>query len=60
MNCCVKFSPERDYLVMPVFKGAQMSIRFPKNIHLSRYILVAVLKRFKKSLREYDFRASVG
>ena len=47
---------ERDYLGMSVFKGASMSVKFPKNTHPSRRNPAAVLKRFEKALRENDFR----
>lgn len=48
---------ERDYLGMAVFKGAPVSVRFPKNTHPNRHNPAAVLKRFAKALRENDFRA---
>lgn len=48
---------ERDYLGMAVFKGAPVSVRFPKNTHPNRHNPAAVLKRFEKALRENDFRA---
>ena len=49
---------ERDYLGMAVFKGAPVSVRFPKNTHPNRHNPAAVLKRFEKALRENDFRAA--
>lgn len=48
---------ERDYLGMAAFKGAPVSVRFPKNTHPNRHNPAAVLKRFEKALRENDFRA---
>lgn len=48
---------ERDYLGMAAFKGAPVSVRFPKNTHPNRHNPAAVLKRFQKALRENDFRA---
>ena len=48
---------ERDYLGMAAFKGAPVSVRFPKNTHPNRHNPTAVLKRFEKALRENDFRA---
>lgn len=47
---------ERDYLGMAAFKGAPVSVRFPKNTHPNRHNPAAVLKRFEKALRENDFR----
>ena len=47
---------ERDYLNMTVFKGSPFSVRFPKNTHPSRHNPSAVLKRFRKTLKENDFR----
>lgn len=47
---------ERDYLRMSAFKDAPMSVRFPKDIHPGRRNPSQVLKRFKKAMREEDFR----
>lgn len=41
---------ERDYLGMAAFKGAPVSVRFPKNTHSNRHNPAAVLKRFEKAL----------
>lgn len=48
---------EHDYLSMAAFKDASTPVRFPKNIHPNRHNPAAVLKRFKKALRENDFCA---
>ena len=47
---------ERDYLRMAAFKDAPVSVRFPKDIHPGRRNPSQVLKRFKKAIREEDFR----
>lgn len=47
---------ERDYFSMEVFKRSPYAVKFPKDIHPSRRNPAAVLKRFKKTLREEDFR----
>ncbi len=47
---------ERDYFKMDVFRGLEVSLRFPPDIHPSRRNPISVLKRFKKTLRENDFR----
>lgn len=47
---------EKDYFSMDVFRALPVSIKFPKNIHPNRTNPAAVLKRFKKALRENDFR----
>lgn len=47
---------EKDYLSMSVFKGADVSVRFPKDIHPDRRNPRQVLKRFQKAMRTEDFR----
>ena len=47
---------EKDYLRMAAFKDAPVSVRFPKDIHPGRHNPSQVLKRFKKAMREEDFR----
>ena len=47
---------EKDYLRMSVFRGAPVSVRFPKDIHPGRRNPSQVLKRFEKAMREEDFR----
>lgn len=49
---------ECDYIGMAVLKDVLASVRFPKNTHLNRHNPSAVLRRFEKTLRENDFRAS--
>ncbi len=51
-------STERDYFGMDVFREADVSLRFPKDVHPDRRNPAAVLKRFQKALRAEDFRAS--
>jgi hypothetical protein len=41
---------------MAVFKGTDMSVRFPKDIHPDRRNPKQVLKRFQKAMRTEDFR----
>ncbi|MDO4502183.1 MAG: RloB family protein [Coriobacteriia bacterium] len=49
---------EKDYFSMDAFKDADVSIKFPRNIHPDRRNPGQVLKRFKKALRTGNFRKS--
>ena len=47
---------EKDYFSMDVFRGARLSVKFPKDIHPDRRNPLQVLKRFQKEMRVGDFR----
>lgn len=47
---------ERDYFSMDAFREAEMSVRFPRDIHPDRRNPVQVLKRLQKEMRAGSFR----